>query len=233
MSTPGEIINMVASLMNDTAQTVFTDAACLPYLNIAIDEMLEIFEQNNIPITNEVSAVITVPIGTTAIGFTGGVGAPILPAGLIEIQQLWESPTGNANWIPMVKKEFLPHYMETQELNQFLIWTWQNQEIRVPLANQIIDLKIDYIRKVIVTPIIIDDINDDIPIINIKSYLGYHTGALCAMFISENATRAEVLEGLAGEALFRTLGISTKGKQSITTRRRPFRSSYKTRGRMW
>jgi len=224
MATPAEIIDMVASLMNDTAQTVFTDAACLPYLNIAIDEMQEIFEHNNISITNQVSAVIPVAAGVTDI---------LLPSNLVEVQQVWESPSGTDNWTPLVRKEFLPHYLEEQELSQFLVFALDGQLIKVPPTNQDNELKIDYIKKLIDTPITIDSINNDIPITNMKTYLGFHTASLCSMFISENPTRAQMLEGQAQEALARTVGIGNKGKQAITTRHRPFRASYKTRGKMW
>lgn len=227
MPTPAEIIDMVASLQNDTAQSVYNDAACLPYLNMALDALQEEFELNNVPVTNEKSAVLTVPALTTVIGFTT---IPALPSDLIEIQQLWESPTGQETWIPVDKREFIPQYLTAPPISQFLIWAWMNQEIRLPQANAINDLKIDYIKKLFNTPLSIADINVDLEIINSKQYLGYKTAALCSMFIGENETRAAALNGEAGAALDRTIGISTKGRQAITTRRRPFRAGYKRQG---
>lgn len=215
---------MAATLMNDTAQTVFTNEACLPYLNIALNELQETLEHNNIPCTNEVSMITSVPAGVTEI---------MPPERLIEIQQIWESPTGLFKWIPMSRKEFIPHYLEEQDLNQFLLFSWDGSLIRVPPANQVIDLKIDYIKRLIHTPVPIESINNELPINNVATYLAYHTAFLCSMYISENPSRAQILEGQAQEALARTLGISNKGKQSITTRHRPFRASYKTRGKMW
>jgi len=218
---------MVSSLQNDTAQSVYNNVACLPYLNMALDELQELFEENNVPVTNETSAVINAPAGTTAIGFATVVA---LPANLIEIRQLWESPEGLDQFLPMTKKDFIPHYLENNTtISQFLIWAWMNQEIRLIAADADNDLKLDYIQSIFATPILIADIDVDIPIKNIKSYLGYKTAALCSMFIGENPERASSLDGQAGTALQRTLGISTKGRQSILTRRRPFRASFKTR----
>jgi hypothetical protein len=219
-------MEMVASLQNDTARTVYTDAACLPYLNMALDELQELFEQNNIPVTNEVSSpVITIPIGTTTIGFTGG--PPTLPATLIEIRQLWESVSGQNKWIPVTQKEFLPHYLEGVPISQFQIWSWINQEIRLLPATIAIDLKLDYIKSIFATPIAIGAVGTNLPITNCKSYLGFRTAALCAHFIGENETRAIELNKFADSALDRTLGIGTKGKQGIMIRRRPFRAGYK------
>lgn len=228
MATPSSIISMAATLQNDTAQDTYTDAAVLPYLNIALDDLQEIFELNNIPVTNKSSAAITVPAEVRKIGF-GTV--PALPSDLIEIERLWESQVGQNNWVPMLKKDFIPHDLQDNtEISQFLIWAWMGQEINLIAANSPNDLKIDYIGKIFNTPILIGNINVNIPIINIKSYLGYKTAALLAMFIEEDEARAIALDSLATQALDRTLGISTKGRQSIVTRRRPFRASYKRRG---
>lgn len=225
MPTPTAIMEMVASLQNDTARTVYTDAAVLPYLNMALDELQELFEQSDIPCTQDVSAILQCVPATVAIGYTGG--PPVLPSNLIEIKQVWESLRGQNQWIPLTQKEFLPHYLEGVTISQYQIYAWNNQEIRLLPANINIDLKLDYTKSIFATPIVIGGVGVDIPIRNCKSYLGYKTAALCSMFIGENKDRAEVLDAQATDALFRTLGIGTKGKQGIVTRRRPFRAGYK------
>jgi hypothetical protein len=211
--------------MNDAAQSLYTNAVCLPYLNIAMDELQELYELNGIPIVNETSAAITIKAGISRLGFDT---TPALPSNFIELQQLWESPTGLNNWIPMVKKEFIPHYLEGNvNISQFLIYALERGEINLIAANQDNDLKIDYIASIFNTPILIKDINVGLPFTNVKTYLEYKSSALVAMFIAENQSRALALDSLTGTALSRALGIQVKGMQSITTRRRPFRSSYK------
>lgn len=227
MPKPNEIMDMVGSLMNDTAQTVYTDAAVLPYLNMALDDLQEIFQQNNIPVTNDVSQIITVPAGITKIGFGT---TPALPSDLVEIQQLWERSEGVIPFIPMIRKEFIPHAHEDQEITQFLWWAWRDESINVIAATANNDLKIDYIQNIFNTPIAIGDIDVNIPIQNVKQYLGYATASLCAQFIGENETRSNQLDARATRALDRELGIPIKGKQSIVTRRRPFMASFRRRG---
>jgi len=229
MPSPSEIIDSVASLMNDTAQTRYTDAAVLPYLNMALRDLQEIFEQHNIPTTNATSTSINVPQGTVSVGFRvypGPTDPPVLPDDLIDIQQLWESIEGENNWVPMKRLEFLPHYLEDVQVNQFIYWAFIDQAIKLPEANTDIDLKLDYIKSMF------QDIQEpqlqiQLPFRNVHSYLQYRTAALCSMYIGENETRAQALMEDAEVALNRTLGISTKAKQGITIRRRPFRQSWK------
>lgn len=229
MPTPAEIIDMVASLQNDTQQQEYTDENCLPYLNMALDELQEIMEENNIPVTNEVSSIITVPAGVVIIGFQT---VPALPTALTEIQQVWESNDNGTTWTPMSRKEFIPHNLEEIDLSSFGMWAWINNEIRLPPATGIITLKLDYIKSIFDTPLSLTDIDTELGVRfkNMKNYLGYATAVLCSMFIGENETRATALKLKADEALERALNIPIKGRQMIATRRRPFRSSYKMRG---
>jgi hypothetical protein len=229
MPKPSEIITTVATaLMNDKDQAVYDNVTCLPLLNLALDELQEIYELNGIPITNETSAAIKILAGVKSIGFDT---TPALPSDLIEIQQLWESASGLNQWTPVNKREILPHYLEDgTTISQFLSWAWEHGRITLIPANANNDLKIDYTASLFNTPILIKDINVNLPFTNVKTYLEYKTAALCAMFIAENESRAVALDSLTGTALSRALGIPIKGMQSIVTRRRPFRSSFKRRG---
>lgn len=221
--TAGSVVSRVSSLMNDTAQTQYTFAACLPYLNMALDELQETFELNDIPVTHEKSAVLELDAGDTVIAFGG---SPALPADLVEIKGVWESARDANNWTEMTRKSFIPNYLEGQAINQFLIYSWIDQEIRVPVATQDNDIKLDYIKDLFAE---ITDPDDDIEVLNAKSYLYFKTAALCAMFIAENETRAESLNSLANDSIETSMGISIKAQQAIKTRRRPFRWSYRRR----
>lgn len=227
MPKPSEIITAVAALMNDVSQTKYTNAACLPFFNLALDELQELFEQNEIPVTYETSAAIRIKAGKNSLGHDTN---PSLPTDLIEIRQLWESGPGLEQWVPLVKRDVLPHYLQNNTtISQFLIWALEKGRIKVIAANADVDLKIDYIASMFNTPIVIKDINVNLPFTNVKTYLEYKTAALCAMFIAENETRALALDSLTGTALSRALGIPIKGMQSVVTRRKPFRAAYKRR----
>src|SRR5437660_627504 len=228
MPTPNSIITTVSALMNDSAQSVYNNTSVLPYFNLALDILQEIYELNGIPVTNRTTPSITVKAGVKRISYDT---SPSLPGNLIEIQQLWESQVGQINWFPMTKREFIPHYLEDNTLiSQFLIWAWKDQAIELIPSNTDNDLKIDCVSSIFNTPIPITQININLPYTNIKTYLEFETAALCAMFIAENESRSVVLNGLASQALERALGIPIKGMQNIMTRRRPFRAAFRTRG---
>lgn len=226
-----ELLNQVRALLNDTDGAVYTDAVLLPYLNIARGELQELFELNNIPVTNTTSDVINVPAGTSAIGFDTPLPA-VLPSDLIEIQRLWESQEDQDMWVPMEKREYLTSaLLGNTELTVFQVWSWQQQQIRIRSCIVDNDIKIDYICNLF-SPLSIGDLSNQITIINIDSTLKFRTAALACEFIDEDETRATNNNTYAVQALERTLGISIKGKQSITTRRLPFRASYKARRTM-
>lgn len=229
--TPQEVISGIASLMNDTAQYQYTNENVLPYLNIAMRDLMEIFEVANVQYTNATSEILNIPAGTREIGPSGG--PPQLPSGLIEIQNVWERQAGIDPWIPMSRKEFLPYYEEGVEISQFLVFVYNEGKIQVLPANQDNDLKIDFIKNMFNLPININQMAMQMPFNLCQSYLEYRGAQLCSMYIGENPTRAEQLGMDAQLAIDRALSIYAKGRQAINTRRRPFRSSYKSRSGSW
>jgi len=235
-TTAAQVMAASAALLNDAAQSEYNDVVCLPYLKIACDELQEQCQLFNIPSTNETSAVISVNSGVNRVTSVDDptAGIPHYPYDLVEIQQLWERLANiEDQFIPMTKFEFIPHQWEfSPPIEQLLAWAWINQEIRFSNAgsNQNNEIKIDYIKTLFPQPI---TSNTVLGIINSKTFLSYRTAALLSSFSGENPSRAEELNMNAALAMDRLLGVGVKGKQSITTRRRPFMASYKSRMRGW
>lgn len=225
MPTPASIITRVAALMNDAVQDVYTNTACLPYYNIALTDCQEEFQLNSIPSTQKTSAAIAVDAGVVEISPTT---TPALPTDLVEIEQLWESPRDEDRWTPMVRREFIPHYMENVQTSYFQIWSFTEEKLNFPPSTIDEDLKIDYVRDLFAAATI-GTINTSIGVLRTESYLTYRTAALCAYFIGENENRSAALQNEAERALGRSTGISIKGRQAIKTRRLPFRAGYKQR----
>jgi hypothetical protein len=224
--TAGTVLDAIAVLMNDPSKTQYTNVKMIPYLNISLQELREVFELNNVPVTDTVtSSPINIPAGYDHIAFSNGSN-PSLPTDFVEPKVLWERPEGIDPYIMMTRSDSLPREWEGNPQNQFIWFTWQSQQIRFLPANQDNDIKMDYIRQIF--PAVVDA-NSIINVINAATFLEYRTGGLCAEFIGENKTRADSLNTDALLALDRVVGIGTKGRQSITIRRRPFRSGYKRR----
>ena len=230
MSTAGNVMDTVAALLNDSAKQNYSYVVQLPYLKVALKELRELFELNNSPVTNATSAVITLPATVTpGITTISSLTIPALPTGLVEIQKVWERATGTDPYTPMTRKEFIPHHLEGILTNQFSIWVWENESIKVLSSLRSNDIKLDYIQELFNSVV---DQNSTIGVINADSFLHYRTAGLCAEFVGENKTRADALNGDAILALDRVLGISNKGRQTIATRHRPFRTGFKSRG-LW
>lgn len=225
--TAGQVMSKSASLMNDTAMQVYTYTASLPYLQIALQELQEYFQLHAISTVETVSAVITVPIGTTEIGYNGLAPIPSLPNDMVEPSEVWERQTGTSSYTMMKRRNFIAPSLASLQVGQFSIYVWQDQKIKVPAANQSNDLKIDYVRELFTNLV---DSNSLINIVNARTFLEFRTAALLAQFIERNESSATDLNGYAGLALDRVTGIQSKGKQRIMTRRRPFRSAYKRSG---
>lgn len=217
----GTVMNTSASLLNDTAKSVYTYVAQIPYLRIALHELRELFELNSVSVTEQSSVAIPINAGQITIST---VGPPTLPVDFVEPLQLWERVRNIDPFIPMWKKDFLPHNLEGNPRNFLKIWVWQDNMIKFLPSIQDNDVKIDYIKQLFPT---IADENTVINIVNAQTYLEFRTAALCAEFIERNKTSSDALNGQAVLALDRVTGISSKGKQNIMTRRRPFRSGWK------
>ena len=219
-----EVMNDSAAFLNDRARSMFTYTVQIPYLNVALSELREIMEQNNVPMTNESAVGIILTAGLTGIG--GPNENPALPPDLIEPQELFERSSGTTqDFIPMVRKDFLPN---RETLTASLVyWSWQDQMIKFLGATGDREIKINYVANAV--PRIVTE-NDPISVINARTFLSYRTAGLCARFIGENESRSQELTGNAQVGMDRFLSISTKGRQSIFTRRRPFMASYKVRG---
>ena len=225
--TAGDVMDISAALLNDPDKNDYTYTVQLPHLKLAVQELQEYYQQNNIPVTNDTSTVIEVDAGVTVVGFENLASPPNLPNDLIEIRKLWYSPRDQDQWIPMTRRTYLPHYLEGQEINPLTYYTWNKQQLEFLPANADNDIKLDYIKTIF--PTIVDQ-NTQLSVINAKTFLEYRTAALCAEFIGENPTRAASLNGNAILGSDRASGIATKGQQSVPVRRRPFRAGWRRRG---
>lgn len=222
-----EVMDRSAALMNDPQKTDYTYDAQLPYLNMAIDELVENLEEHNSSPTNMTSTVIVIPTGSNMIGPIEFPNIPHYPIDLVEIQEVGERASGGTDpFTPLGRRDFLQAFPISQSL---MFWTWEDQLIKFNPNGALgpRDIQLRYVRQAISQA---GSALSVIGTINSRSYLSYKTAALCAMFIGENETRAAVLDAQAEKALERLTGINNKGRQQISTRHRPFRASYKARG---
>lgn len=227
----GTVMDRAASLLNDTAKSIYTYIAQLPYLQIALQELRELYELNSVSVTQVTTSPVlqmtALSTGPTDITF---LSTPALPTDFIEPIRLWERTRNTDPYVPMRRVDFLPHSLEGSPTSFYGYFQWNGQIITVPAATTNIDIKMDYIRELFQS--IVNE-NSVIGVINAESFLEYRVAALCAEFIERNMTSAQGLNSYALLSRDRALGIDSKSKQTIQTRRKPFRAGYKRRGIRW
>ncbi len=217
-------MDRAAVYLNDPAKTNYTEAVLIPYLNTALHLLQEYYELHSISATQKSSLLINLPAGTTEVAF----GAPPLnlPADLIEPAKIWEKREGSNGYVPVTKRDYLPHNLEGVDVSYLGVYTWNGQALEFLPSNQDIDIKIDYISDLFTN---ITTAANTIVLVNARSYLEFKTAALAARFAGANPSRANELDMEAELARDVAAGISIKGKQNIATRRKPFRGG----GRRW
>lgn len=228
-----EVMDDAAALLNDVAKNTYTYTVQIPYLNIALKELRKHFELSNLPATDQTtSSPITLVAGETEITFEPDPvvpGVDYLPNDLVDIRRAWQRPTGTSQqYIPLPRLGGLPVSLENAEINILYGYVWEDQMMKFLACTTDIDIKLEYVRQLF--PLITDS-TDEILCINGDSFLANRTGALVAKHVEGNDERATTLDAAAGLFLDEVLGIGAKGNQAKVTRRRPFRGSYKSRGR--
>jgi hypothetical protein len=227
--TAAQVMDMAAARLNDVDKTLYSYTTQIPYLNVALAELQEHYEANNVPVTDQTSAIIEVDAaseGFVEVSFDDGTAiAPFLPDDLIEPKVVWESPRDLNQFTIMTKIDYLPQYQIGAQINQFVFYQWASNQLKMIAANANNDLKLDYVRSLFI-PVTIS--TDELFVINSLSFLGNRTASLIAHDIEENDSRSQALYADALLGLDRSLSITTKGRQRITIRRRPFRAGFKT-----
>lgn len=222
--TAGTVMNASAAALNDAARSTYNYTIQIPYLNMAMRELQEFYQLNEIPTVLEVtSAVINIPAGEVKMMHNATAPVPELPDDLVEPKNVWVSDEGLASYSIISAVAHLSPLQEGASLSSINEYVWQGQEILFHAAAGDLDVKIEYLKNLFVD---ITADTDVIGIINSQTFLQYRTAALMAQFVEENGTRAAELNGYASLGLDRIIGIGVKGGQARMTRRRPFRSGY-------
>ena len=217
MPAASVIMNRAASLLNDTPRTLYSYAVQVPYLNMALHELMEELERHDIATTFRRTSVVPVAAGATTIA---------LPADLVEVEMLEERNSGTlaTDFREMSKVANLPDITSTAN---FGYWDWNNGAVRFNAATGDKDIRITYIGRIQADVV---DENTLITIPNCESYLWFRTGALLAEYVGGNMERAASLNANAGPALDRMMGTKIKQNQDQPVRRRPFMFGRKMNG---
>lgn len=196
----------------DADREVFFDAILLPFLQDAFEDFLLDLELHGVPILNELSSAITIPIGQTKIA--DGFG---MPTDFIDPIYLKERPTGSSNsFVDVHERDWEPQITPTNTLRY---WAYREGEIKLVGATQSIDVLLYYVKD-----LTISGVNTPITIRRAKPILAPKVAQLAAQHVGENKQLADANMLKYGTALNKFLTIQVNKLQSLPVRRPGFRS---------
>ena len=216
-----EILLLAAQWCGDYAQRVYTVTKTLPCAQQAMRDLQDSLEDNDIAFIKKRSAIIAVPISVP-------VSAVPLPNDFWDPIELWERPSGGTEdqLTEVDKVEFIT---DLNQYSEILEWEYNEGAIHVNPINTAREVRLYYNAGLIIPPSASTVIPED----EYKSYLGFRAGAIAAITIGENETRAKFLDHEATIALGALLRTGVKNNQEFVTRRQPYRGLTRARrGRM-
>lgn len=210
-----DVMDLAASVCNDTAKERFTYTAQLPYLKLAIAAIELKLINNQVDVNKEESAIIVLPVNTISLAKTG---SPALPADFKEPILLEERLSGSDELFQkMSKEEWEPETSQSESLN---VWTYREGEVKLVGATTVRDLKISYYK----TLATITSENSVISDNNLLAPLSFYQAALLSRYIGENYQRYnDIMNGEYRDSWESYLQIQVKRNQANPTRRSGFR----------
>lgn len=212
MSAISDIFTTVRAVLNDSlvpGGAIYTDAALLPLVKIANNELSDYLITNGVPVQKEV--VEDIPV-------LAGIKTLTLPANIIVPITLFEKATGapDADYEKVTEKSWEPNAPQDTKLNN---WVWRGQEVLFIGATTPRMVRLNYIR------LLADILDEDtlVEVIGSDNFLSFRTAALGARHIGENPVKANELDLEAIRFRDKLLQIGVRKNQSLRGRRKPFR----------
>lgn len=214
MASASTIMDGSRACLNDVGGQIYTNAALLPYLQLAWGIMQQEMRSAGIPTVVDSGAEITLPAGTTLIN--QGT-SPALPAGLYNIKSIREKGVTEPAYMYEILDDVivLPAVAPDRYLR---FYTWSESQLEFIGSTEDRMIQIRFLKSL---PEITSDATEvDTP--GVQQYLELKTAALASILIGQNRTRGDYLEGEAGRALRSYTNVEIKGTQGSPVRRLPY-----------
>jgi hypothetical protein len=218
MATAADVMDRVAAVcLNDPNKYTYGYDVQLPHLKAAWEELAQVLTSVNIPITKEVSTVLT---------YTAGGHTVTPPADMFIPMAVFERAVGQSDneWARM--KE-LPWDRKRVAADHTTLdcWTWRENIFEVGSCRTNREVYCQYWKDITLQ---IADEDSTITIINVVNALAFRTAELCSRYMGSNTERADNLarDYNTSKDLLTTIGV--KKNQSIVQRRRPYRTNKRT-----
>jgi hypothetical protein len=203
-----------AGLLNDQSQTTYTNVNLLPYIQMAMLRLESEFHLNDLPVTSEETAALTIAIGANLTA----ASTPAIPTDLIHPYDMWEKPTGSTvdNYVIMEQVRELPNRLPDTTLNE---WQWRDGEIYFVGATVAVDVKLTYEKKLYTTTFAA---NQSITQDDFELYLAAQTAAFAALILGGNSELSQANQMMADNQLKNIIANRVKEGQNLPVRRRAY-----------
>lgn len=207
-----EVMDQAASILNDTALSLYTYAVQTPYLKQATEVLQKRLAVFGIQVERVVSASISVAANATYV---------TLPADFLLPVSLQERNVGENDdqWVDMDERAWEPI---TEPIAYIEYWSFRNNRVYIRECSVAKEVRMKYIR----TLTAISSSNSTVDVDASKNYLAAKTAELCARYIGQNSDLANEIAGREVEAceddLLRMYVL--QGQSANRGRRRPFRA---------
>ena len=222
-----EVFDEARFLLNDTSAKLYTNTVLLRPANKAYRELQQNLNDNGLATAKNFTDEITIPQGIQDISFDASPD-PELPDNLlypIELHEKFQNED-DSQYVPMVERSWTPDITPSDRMQY---WTWEQNEILMPGASGIVEIRIRYFGGYPA----LEDGDSEIHVLDSITFLAARVAALAAGTISGNYDKALVLGEDAEKALGLLLSTMVKNRQALPTRRRAFRAFRRGRGLSW
>ena len=203
-----DVSNLARVLLNDVGMQVYTNNVLLPFIQLAYGEAEKHLSVNGIGSTKELSQMVLVTPGMTAIT-VNEINDMVLPI------HVSERGPGETSYVPLTMGKW-----EGNEPGPVIgRWIWRENEIKFAGVTTDRQVLVKYIKGY---PQLV---NDQSPILINSSleFLAYRTASLASRYVGGNTSRADALDIDGGRLLPVMIATEIKNTQSLPVRRRPFR----------
>jgi hypothetical protein len=195
--------------LNDADAENFDNDRLIPYMAMAMRELVGKLELNEIPSYNEISAVIPVNAGVLTLTLPADFRTPI---------KLEEAARGAAadQFYPMFQRVWEPSMLPQESL---YYWVYREDSIKFLGATSDRDVKLYYqtIGQAI------NSVSSVVTVIGLENVLGLKTAHLFATLGLRNMELAGVIKPMLDEQWYEFSARRVKGNQSMPVKRPSFR----------
>lgn len=223
MALAHQVLDSARTYLDDDDRSSWPDQKLLPKLQEAHRELALKLILAGVPVTNEISSVITVTANTIDGQNVDVSTMTGYPTDMIQPVWLKERAIGQTNqdFVPMTEVDFLPNLQKSTEL---IWWCWQQEKIFVLGALNDVQILLRY-RRGLVTPV---TVNDPIGVLYGELFLSRRIASMAIESRGDNAARAASLNTEAMMHFDTIKRAAVKEMQNLPARRRPY---HRGRGR--